>query len=147
MPRGAKPGERRGGRSQGTPNRSTVERTRRAELDVAEARARGEKLGKEVLRNYMITFHERAEHYRTPPHADEAKFEKYARLAVDCARWLAPYESPTFRSIAIAPPTPPAETRRRFTLTVFDHDHRPVVDVTPATPPPVTRGNRVDGDE
>jgi hypothetical protein len=147
MPRGAKPGERRGGRSQGTPNRATAERARLAELGVAAARARGERLGKETLRTYMLLYDERATYYRTPPHANEAKFEKYARFAVDCARWLAPYESPTFRSIAIAPQTPPTETHRRFTLKVFDQDHRPVVDVTPATLPPVTRGDGVDDGE
>jgi hypothetical protein len=134
MPRGARPGERRGGRVKGQPNKTTVERMRRAELDVAAARARGEKLGKEVLRDYMLIFQERAERYRKPPHADEAKFEKYAQLAVDCARWLAPYESPTFRSIAVMPAPPEGERVKRFTLRVFESG-RPLLDVTPPRAP------------
>jgi hypothetical protein len=56
----------------GTPNRSTVEKMRRAELDVVAARARGEKLGKETLRAYMLLFDERADFWHRAAEITEA---------------------------------------------------------------------------
>jgi hypothetical protein len=41
MPKGSKPGERRGGREKGTPNRATVEREIRARTGVANAVSSG----------------------------------------------------------------------------------------------------------
>jgi len=59
------------------------------------------------------------------------QFEKWARLAMECASKLAPYQSPTFRAIVVAPApdTNKAEQRKRFTLTIFEKP--PMVDVTP----------------
>ena len=90
MPRGgSKPGERRGGRQKGTPNRKTVERQLITErmLEHPPAGIESGKLGREVLAQYMNTFDELAEQYRK---ADEAKFRQYAELAVACAKALAP---------------------------------------------------------
>ena len=104
MPRGgSKPGERRGGRQKGTPNRKTVERQLIAErmLQHPPAGIESGKLGREVLAQYMNTFDELAEQYRK---ADEAKFRQYAELAVACAKALAPYESPTYRAIVVSSP-------------------------------------------
>jgi hypothetical protein len=86
MPRGgSKPGERRGGRQKGTPNRKTVERQLIAErmLQHPPAGIESGKLGREVLAQYMNTFDELAEQYRK---AD------------------APYESPTYRAIVVSSP-------------------------------------------
>jgi hypothetical protein len=52
MPRGSRPGERRGGRAKGTPNRTTVERAAIAARIADEANMRGQKLGKEYLAKY-----------------------------------------------------------------------------------------------
>jgi hypothetical protein len=41
MPQGSKPGERRGGRQKGTPNRATIEKRIRAEHGIAAAKANG----------------------------------------------------------------------------------------------------------
>jgi hypothetical protein len=49
------------------------------------------------------------EHTGKPIRASMAKFEKYSRLALDCARQLAPYQSATFRAVVITPPAPAAE--------------------------------------
>lgn len=129
-------GTRIGGRNKGTRNKATIERellaARAAEERVAAAEASGRKLGKEVLDEFMHLFAGMAATYqplrpgtpipvgRTP---DEPQFEKYAKLAVHCARLLAPYQSPTFQAIMIAPPPPdPTEAgmRKRFTLTIFE---------------------------
>jgi hypothetical protein len=134
---GAKPGERRGGRQKGTLNKATVQRqliaAQIAERTVADARTAGRKLAKEVLEDFMLRFVEMAERYKpTPreaeqlnPHADEDKFWKYADAATDCAHKLAPYQSPTYRAVAVAP-APDATQVKRFTLNIFDHDRRQV---------------------
>jgi hypothetical protein len=111
---GSTPGERRGGRQKGTPNRATVQKqlmaARIAECTVADARSTGKKLAKEVLEDFMLHFADMAEQYQ-PAHpdaeqqnsyADEGKFNKYAALAVECARSLAPYQSPTFKAVEIS---------------------------------------------
>ena len=94
MPRGSKPGERRGGRKKGTPNRSTLERQRELS-NVVGADACAGRLGKEVLAEAMGEFYALAMRYhpggREP---DEAKFTRYLKLASDIASDLAPYQSP-----------------------------------------------------
>jgi hypothetical protein len=120
MPRGgAQPGERRGGRKKGTPNRRTVEarllagRLETSPLGVPEGATA--MLGKEVLAKYMIVFDQLA-----AKHADEpVLFQRYASAAVECAKLLAPYQSPTYRCIALPPP-PPQQGPQRFTLKIFD---------------------------
>jgi len=131
MPRGgSKPGERRGGRKRGTPNRTTLERTLVAERDLAEAKADHRPLGKEVLEHYMHIFAEIADSERAAVLAEnpenslehEARFERFARYAVDCAHKLAPYQSPTFRAIVVAPPPSQGQVGKvtRFTFSIFD---------------------------
>jgi hypothetical protein len=118
MPKGgSKPGERRGGRQRGTPNKTTMERLLRAERETAVAQAEGRKLAKEVLDDFMVLFAGMAAHHQPMPRGqaappgrqpDEAKFEKYARLAIATAADLAPYQSPTFKAIAVMAPQIPA---------------------------------------
>lgn len=57
------------------------------------------------------------------------QFEKWARLAVETATKLAPYQSPTFKAIMIAPPPDPGsnDKRRQFTLTIFEGGKPPRV--------------------
>lgn len=115
-------------RPTGSKNKAVIERERvAAEIaarTVADARTTGKKLAKEVLEEFMHAFAAVASRNQ-PTSAQEVPndtFEKYAILAVDCATRLAKYQSPTFQSVTIAPPPDPAanETRRRFTLTIFD---------------------------
>jgi hypothetical protein len=117
MPRGAKPGERRGGRSRGTPNRATIERTKRAELEMAEAKAAGRKLCKDLLEDFAFQFADLASFYRS--RNDLREYERWSLHAVSAAKEAARYQSPQLRSVEVLP-TPPAERVRRFTLTVFD---------------------------
>jgi hypothetical protein len=132
MPRGgSKPGERRGGRQKGTPNKVTAEQALIAERVLAKAKVSGRRLGKEVLDYYMHVFAEIADAERAaaltekPENAreHEARFERFARYAIDCAHKLAPYQSPTFRAIQIAPPQNEQLNKvTRFRLTIFDNE-------------------------
>jgi hypothetical protein len=101
MPQGASKGERRGGRAKGTPNKATVERAVIAARVTAEAEMRGQRLGKEILAKYAAVFDEMADARLLEGNVVE--FEKYARLACSIARDLAPYQSPTFRAVDVAP--------------------------------------------
>ncbi len=103
-------GKKYGGRKKGTPNKATVEKAIIAEQVVARADMAGRKLAKEVLDEFMHLFAGMAASHQPLPSGmpvplgrtpNEAKFEKYARLAVQCAKDLASYQSPTFRAIAV----------------------------------------------
>lgn len=111
MPKGgSKPGEHRGGRVKGKPNKTTIEKVLLAERAVAGSRDAGKKLGREVLEDFMLLFAGMAAHYQPQPVAGahpnehEDKFDKYARLACETAKWLAPYQSPTYRAIMVSTP-------------------------------------------
>ena len=107
--RGAKPGERRGGRQAGTPNRQTVEKLEQARLHVENARGAGKKLGKEILEDFMHLFAGMAATYQPLPAGvvderrspDEDKFLVYAKLAVQTAKDLADFQSPKFKAIMV----------------------------------------------
>src|SRR5262249_20766205 len=83
MPRGSRPGERRGGRQKGTKNKRTVEAELLAQrmLEGAPPRTiQNARLGKDTLEKFMTLFDALAEHYRPipeSPHSDEVKFTKY----------------------------------------------------------------------
>lgn len=146
MPRGAAPGERRGGgRKPGQKNRATLERealrareeaARKAEIDVGLAKLAGKKLAKEVLEDFMVLFAGIAGTHQPYPPAqpqnpnyDAEKFERFARLTVDAAKELAKYQSPQFRAIVVAP-APDAnkgEVRKRITLTIFEGRRPPAM--------------------
>lgn len=163
MPRTGNPpvtpkGMRYGGRKRGTKNKKTVERElieereKGARIAAAEMKAAdyaGRKLAKEVLDDFMQLFAGMAATYQPmPPDAlippgrqpDEERFEKYGKLAVQCARDLAPYQSPTFRAIMTAPPPPdPGDgQRKRFTLTIFEG--APAPKMLNAPPQPAKNG-------
>lgn len=113
---GAKPGgQKTGGRKVGTPNRATVEMTLEAEHAITEARTKGRKLGKEMLWDIAELLLGMAAVYqpnhpnipkgdpRSNVHADEDKFRFYIRNAADVARYLADFQSPKFKAIAVVP--------------------------------------------
>jgi hypothetical protein len=136
MPRGSRPGERRGGRKSGIPNRSTTER-----LEIARLAAAQGKLGKEVLEELMVLFKDMA--LELQPESREAKrfaawlksskeaqFHKYASLAVKAAKDLADFQSPKFKAIEVSAPAPTVEGGdgkkiTKFTLRIFNDDLRP----------------------
>jgi hypothetical protein len=143
MPRGgSKPGERRGGRQKGTPNKVTAEQALSAERVLTKAKVSGRRLGKEVLDYYMHVFAEIADSERAaaltekPENAreHEARFERFAKYAIDCAQKLAPFQSPTFRAIQIAPPQNEQLNKvTRFRLTIFDNNRNMIEDESPVT--------------
>jgi hypothetical protein len=121
-------GRKTGGRHRGTPNKATIEKALIAARTVAGAKLAAKKLAKEVLEDFMLLFAGMAAHHQpTPPghpqnpHESKTEFLRYAGMAIDCAHKLAPYQSPTFRAVMVAP-APDAnapEKRKRFTLTIF----------------------------
>lgn len=132
MPRAQK-GHRFGGRTKGIPNKATIEKAEKMRRDIVDARVSGRKLAKDTLDDLVMVFMEMADAYKPAPTgqdklgASEEKFEKWARLAMEAARALAPYQSPTFRAIVVAPaPTEKDATGevKRFTLTVFEGGRR-----------------------
>ena len=128
MPRGAKPGERRGGRYKGIPNKATTERALQAERDIARAKGENRRLGKEILDDFANLFWQLAVRAQPLPEnqpilpgrkPNEVEFEKWSRLACETAAKLAPYQSPTFRAFqVIAGPTDPAAGAK-----VIDNDN------------------------
>jgi hypothetical protein len=144
MPRGAKPGERRGGRKKGVPNKSSQERAAIAERIIAEAEGKpGRKLGRELLEEFTLMFGGLASAFQpvgtgpggTLTTADfetwaksykEPLFEKYAKLAAKCADAFADFQSPRLGRVQVAasPPGPTGPIKRRFTLSIFDSQGR-----------------------
>jgi hypothetical protein len=113
------------GRKKGTPNRRTIERKL-----ISEARADGKPLAKEVLELEMLFYVELANQFRptlplTGEWKDEQKFHSYSEKAGQFARLLAPYQSPTYRSITVQAPresaargTPAIDALEAFVLTL-----------------------------
>jgi len=108
-------GQKTGGRKPGSRNKAVIERERvAAEIaarTVADAKVSGRKLAKEQLDDFMTLFAGMAAHHQPIPgwkegdpvpagrNPDEAKFKEYAMLTIDCARILAPYQSPTYKTV------------------------------------------------
>lgn len=145
MPRGAKPGERRGGRAKGTSNKATIEKAALAERIMQEAGPKpGRKLGKELLEEFAVMFAGLAASFQPVPAMPgqalsaqdmetwaksykEPLFEKYAKLAAKCANDFADFQSPRMGTVQV--PAPPPESRgqvkRKFTIGIFDNQGRP----------------------
>lgn len=117
--RGALPGERRGGRAKGTPNKrksdKALVRLDEAEGEVRAIRAEGLKIGKlgkgrlaeidewafRLANKFAPKENEKGDMFWKSP-GDEARFERYLKLCVECARARAAYESPRYAAVAIA---------------------------------------------
>ena len=124
--------KRKAGRPAGAKNKTTIERERTiqlarerlAALDAARADAAsqemvrtqtaGVKLAKDVLEEFMRLFASMAaRHQPLPPgmaippgrEPDDAKFEKYAGMAVEAASRLAPFQSPRFSAVMVGATT------------------------------------------
>jgi hypothetical protein len=123
MPRGShvKKGMRPAGRDKGTPNKATVERAEIARIQNAQAQARGLKLGKDMLEDYMMAFHNQAVVYQPLPagvsvpgrEPNPDKFMQWGMLVVQTAKALAEFQSPKFRAIQVVAP---AATREPKTI-------------------------------
>jgi hypothetical protein len=106
----------------------------------AEADMRGQPLAKEILAKYAARFDEMADARHVA--GDVAGFERWARLACATAKDLAPYQSPTYRAVVIAPP--PDKTLEDdvtvINLKIFDHTgmatRQPQEDAWPDQKPP-----------
>jgi hypothetical protein len=145
MPRGGR--RANSGRRRGSKNKATIEKAIIAERDLAETQASGKKLAKEVIEDLMNTFVDLAAYYRpvmpgqpeTNRHADKDEFEKHAIHAFEMAKALAPYQSPTFRAVMVAPPPSQDQAQRvtRFTFSIFDGNRRdgpPIIEHDPPVP-------------
>lgn len=152
---------RYGGRKPGKPNKSTTEAMLVAKAQLNDANAFKRKLARECLDDMMHVYGTHAMRYQdwhrdeapagpeTPDQRTarlkrlerrEAMFAKYAQRFVDTATSLAPYQSPTFRSIQVAPaPTGNDAKRIKYVLDVFDHAATALDDVEEAEIVP--RGN------
>lgn len=117
MPKGSnvKKGMRPGGRKAGTPNRRTTEAAEAARVQVQQSVQRGLKLGKDMLEDYMMAFHNLAVMYQPLPDGvpippghqpDPEKFKDWGMLVVQTAKALADFQSPKFRAIQVMAPPP-----------------------------------------
>ena len=101
--RGAKPGERRGGRQKGTPNKITKSRAELIEEVRGTQPPKGTLLAKVVLAEAMMHFRGLAAKYHvngaTP---DETKFHRYLKDAAAIAADLVPYESARLQATTIS---------------------------------------------
>jgi hypothetical protein len=94
------------GRKAGTPNRRTIER----KLLFGEGRrADGVPLAREVLEESMLRYVQLANECAPPENGkwdkgQEKLFHRYREAADLRAKWLAPYQSPQYRSITVQPP-------------------------------------------
>lgn len=153
MPRGAKKGERRGGRPKGGVNKATIQRAALAEKILAQEKGDpGEPLFRERLKEFGTTFSGLAAAFQPTPliegakltredmqrwktSGDEALFEKYAKLAAKVWSDLTEYQSPKIAPVHVAAPPPERGTvKKRFTIGIFDNQGRKAprhIDVKP----------------
>jgi hypothetical protein len=93
------------------PTKQELKAARSAEKVVERAEADAKPLAREVLQKFMLVFASVATAFqpgtKAEPNAasDPAKFEKYSRLAIDCAKALIAYETPR----PVASSLPPIE--------------------------------------
>lgn len=145
MPKGSKPGERRGGRQKGMPNKATIQRAALAEKILAEQAGQpGRKLGKDLLEEFATMFAGLAASFQpvasipgAPLSAQDMEtwaksyreplFEKYAKLAAKCANDFADFQSPRMGTVQVAAPAPESrgQVRKKFTVGIFDGQGRP----------------------
>ena len=107
----AKGGRRPGAGSPRGPKRKTIARAEAAAIAVERARAKGHPLAIEVLEEFMVLFRGTAARHQPIPKGtvivdparepDPELFEKYARLTVETAAELAPYQSAKHAAIRL----------------------------------------------
>jgi hypothetical protein len=126
MPRGSKPGERRGGRKKGVPGRTTV-----AIEEVAKKHGLITRPGQKLVKDELLKVFEiclgMAARYQPRPDQDSptgnlAEFKEWIRISIECGKAIMPYQSPTFRAIVVAPApdSSKGDDATRFTLKIFE---------------------------
>jgi hypothetical protein len=135
MPRGARPGERRGGRIKGVPNKATIATLNKREIIDQIAKQTGtsssvaaavlsnaagyRKLAVEELEDVLpivksvVAYHQVKVMRAGPTGALEITgklddFKEWLRLFIETCAKLAPYQSPTFKAIAVMDPPLPS---------------------------------------
>jgi hypothetical protein len=99
MPRGSKPGERRGGRQKGTPNKNSLERAAIVQKKIKDS---GQALAIERLEVIAAEFEALAEIYRPGQKGgDETKYVQYLSKAGSILADLAPYQSSKLQSTTL----------------------------------------------
>ena len=101
MARGSKPGERRGGRKKGTPNKMTFMKTQMAMKAMAES-DRSQQKATAVLNQIMARTYAMALEYG--PEGDNYNddlYRNYLKLAVYTAGRLAPYQDPMLATVKV----------------------------------------------
>ncbi len=102
----------------------TVERAILAEGEVRS----GRKLAVTILDEFahvfagMAAFYQPSTPKRENKNANVAEFERWSKLACDCAKALAPYQTPTYRAVVVAPAPEAGEKVVRYKLTIFDRE-------------------------
>jgi hypothetical protein len=145
---GAKGQPKTGGRQSGSRNLRTVELAVKRERELAS----GKPLAKEVLEELMLLYRDAALQFRPPlPIPDDydadklRMFDKFADKTMICATRLAPFQSPTYRSITVQAPrdtamrgTPAIDALEAFVLTLAAVRRKPpeTVDLKANEPEP-----------
>jgi hypothetical protein len=128
--RGRKPGTpKTGGRKVGTPNKATIEKALIAEREALQARVEGRKLARDVLDQLMHIFFNMAELYapqpgQKPDPEQALQFERWSMHAFHVASELAPFQSPTYRAVMVAPSPETPVQRVTFQFKIFDPNNR-----------------------
>lgn len=99
MPSGSKPGERRGGRKAGIPNKATLQRE--AQI-AAERKGEGLEMSKTMLARAANEYYRKAMSYLARKKPDFAKYDEYIMKMLAVASVLIPFESPRLQSIALS---------------------------------------------
>jgi hypothetical protein len=101
MPSGAKPGERRGGRAKGTPNKMTFMKMQMAMKAMAETDWSKQK-ATDVLNQIMAEAYAMAKEYGPGSDKyDESLYKNYLKLTVYTASKLAPYQTPMLSTVKV----------------------------------------------
>ena len=112
MPRGSKPGERRGGRKAGTVNKSTAIRVLAARQGLAMCE-RLEQTPLDVILTAM---------------AGGAAAERITDRMLQCAVAAAPYCHPRLSAVAFSPPPDTTQDERRVALARLSYEERKAIE-------------------
>jgi hypothetical protein len=138
MPKGGvRPGA---GRKPG-PSKATIEKRLIAERAVADALARRKPLAKEELEEVLpivkgiVAHHQRAAMAVPGQLGDLKPFKEWLELFIDTCVRLAPYQSPTFKAVALTGPLGQSTEATIFRELMDEIDQssrsRPLIDITP----------------
>lgn len=135
------------GRRLGKPNKATIERAKKAELERLQAKGEGRKLPKEMLFDFATLLAGIAAAFQPEkgPNGEpvwrsqehEAKFKEWITLAFPWIKEAAPYYSPTLSALKIkGDPDGPIEVVHRIERVVIDvvPDEGPLLGVEKTQP-------------